>query len=158
MHALTIRQPYAGAIFQLGKSVENRTDRRGMETARRVFTHRGTLAIHTSARLDGPAAFREVEQLAGRPVPTLGLPGQSPAWAVGQIIGVVNVVGVHTAAACYDQARDRLCSPWAHPDAAHIQLHPQTRLLRTPIDAKGRLGLWAITDPSVRAEIRRQLA
>lgn len=73
MRALTVRQPWAGAIFELGKDVENRswtTPYRGA-----VLIHAGSAMWGTNKPLD--KALRE-----------------GTAWSAGAIIGVVELVDV----------------------------------------------------------------
>jgi hypothetical protein len=71
MKCLSVQQPWANAIFFLGKDVENRswpTD------------YRGSLLIHTGKRVDGEALRKYGN--AGGPLVT------------GAIIGLVNLVGI----------------------------------------------------------------
>jgi hypothetical protein len=73
MKTLTIRQPWAGAIFELGKDVENRTW---------STPYRGPMLIHAGSALFG----------TGKRIGDLRH-GQT-AWAAGAIIGVVHLVDV----------------------------------------------------------------
>lgn len=79
MKALSIRQPWASAIVQLGKNVENRTW---------YTSHRGPILIHAGKTMsrEDQAAFEEVALAAGvkfRPLQTLPL---------GCIIGQADIV------------------------------------------------------------------
>ncbi|WP_372733588.1 hypothetical protein [Nocardioides sp.] len=153
MKAISIQQPWAYAILRLGKNVENRTNKRGQDAARKQFAHTGPLLIHTSSRLAGLDATRDVQRVSGQPLPELN--GSDPATHLGAVVGIVTVHTVHTADSC-STARDGCCSPWAQPDAAHLML-TQPRVLAHPIYLPGRLGLWPIDDPLVLAQIAREL-
>lgn len=143
MKALTVRQPYGWAIFH-GKDVENR---------RQKFTHRGRLLIHTGQHLAPAAAMEFVNHLADEPLPQLGLPGEPTETALGAIIGVVAVLGVHGLDAC-----GGTCSPWAEKTApAHLRLG-NPRVFRLPIPAFGRLGIWEVLDPEVDRAVRKELS
>lgn len=154
MRVITIQQPWAYAILRLGKDVENRADRRGAEYARKRWAHTGQWLIHTSTRLAGVDAVRDIERITGQPLPAMG--GSDPATALGAVVGIVTVPMVHTATAC-ESARDGACSVWAQPDAAHLML-TRPRTLAHPIYLPGRLGPWTIDDALVLAAISRELA
>ena len=68
MRALTIKQPWAGAIFERGKDVENRSW---------ATSYRGPLIIHAGARYDNAATVRM---------------GVSSVWDTSAIIGIVELV------------------------------------------------------------------
>lgn len=160
MRALTVRQPYAWAIFH-GKDVENRTQ---------AWSYRGPLAIHAGARWSdrGGRDLRVAKACASSwPIPPCGDMLDSTARSIarhglepslypssialaGAIIGVVDLVDVHSADWCWEP--EGLCSPWAEAsydehdggvrhDVVHLVL-ANPRPLATPIPAKGRLGLW----------------
>ncbi|MCU1677701.1 MAG: hypothetical protein JWM93_2459 [Frankiales bacterium] len=122
--ALTVRQPWAWAIF-FGKDVENRSRR----------THyRGPLLIHAGLAWD-ETAFYPIGH--GWVAPRANCP-------LGVILGTVDVVGCHDDAWCWTP--DGFCSPWAQGDGGtgdtfHWEL-ANPRPLPTPIPCKGRLGLW----------------
>lgn len=132
--ALTIRQPWAAAVF-LGsdaKDVENRSSR---------TRHTGLLAIHAGLRWD-PAGQAEVMRIAGRMYVTA--PG-------GYVLGVVQVTG------CHDAAPGCCTSPWAQLDAKfHITIAEPVKLLK-PVPCPGALGWWNVP-VDVEAEVRHQLA
>jgi hypothetical protein len=69
--AITVRQPWANAIF-LGKDVENRS---------RYFSHRGHLLIHAATRIDESAL--DDPRIVALP---------SNELILGQLIGVVTVL------------------------------------------------------------------
>lgn len=123
MRALTVKQPWAGAIFSRGKNIENRS----------WSTHyRGPLLIHAGARFDREA----IEMIR----PALG-----EEWGRGRIIGCVDLVD------CVRGHR----SKWADKGSWHWILK-NARALKSPVIAKGKLGLW-IPDDSILSIIRRQL-
>lgn len=141
MKALTLRQPWAGAVMMMGKDVENRSQ---------LWTHRGPLLIHAGGHLATAAEFDDVRRISGQPVPILGLPGGAPAWEMGAIVGVVDLTDAHRASDC-----DRyggLCSRWAQPGKVHLQL-ANPRQLRRPVPCPGRQGLWTPSD-DVLAEVQ----
>jgi len=123
--ALTIRQPWAWAIFNAGKYVENRS---------RPTKHRGPLAIHVSRRfvtgeiLDSAACMRTTMGPSDIEMTVAMLKNQ-----LGCIIGIVDVV-------------DCVCdsaSPWAIPGQWHWVLRNPRRVRPVPI--VGRLGLFDYT-------------
>lgn len=124
MFALSIRQPYAGALAAGWKDTENRT---------RMLSLRGRFLIHAAGQLhsSGQHAFDEVEHLAGQKVPLLGAPGQATEWTLGAIIGVAELRSAH-------RGCDGSCSPWAHPGFVHHQV-VNARPLRLPVQCPGRL-------------------
>lgn len=141
--SLTIRQPWAGAIFAAAnpKDVENR---------RQAFTHRGPLLIHAGQQLAAPEAFAFVEQTTGVRLPVLGVPGAGTEWAVGAVVGVVNLASVHHWRDCRGS-----CSPWAQSDAVHLVL-TDPQVLQRPVLAYGRQGMWTPDDDLI-ADVRKRL-
>lgn len=159
MKVITVRQPWAWAIIHGGKDVENRT--RNI-----VGSYRGTLGIHVSKT----PACKIGETVAGADVEferdrggylarseRFARPYRLPVDMPGQIIGTVEVVGVHSASVidgCGRLAHDcpehgtcrHHCSPWGEGPAPtgwyqHIML-ANPKPFDEPIPAKGRLGLW----------------
>jgi hypothetical protein len=158
--ALTVQQPWAWAIVHGGKDVENRTQ---------AWSYRGPLAIHAGTRWSERGgrsglvwdALRDRYGWPTGPVTARDdrRPGFDAIRPLGAIIGVVDLVDVHTAepeiendsgsgvwaSACCE-------SPWGEQayeehggrtrrDIVHLVLeHP--RPLAEPIPCKGRLGLW----------------
>lgn len=156
MNVITIQQPWAWAICMAGKSPENRSDRRGEAVAVRTWSAAvGPVLIHTSQRDAGEEAMRVVRHFSPVDPGYPGRPGRPTEWEYGAVIAVARVAGVHAASSCYDPASGRYCTPWAEPNAAHLDL-ADVRKLHRPVEAKGRLGLWQITDSTVLAQIRRQ--
>lgn len=128
MKALTVRQPWAGAIVHQTKLVENRTWKLPEK-------HVGArILIHAGAKPDKWATVYG---------PNLDV--------YGAIVGVVTVTGCHF-------ARDLnvCCSYWAENGVYHWEL-ADVVALPEPVPAKGRLGFWTPTD-DVLAAVEAQLA
>jgi len=158
--ALTVRQPYAAAIVTLGKNVENRP---------KYTKHRGRFAVHASTTPAHDTAFTQVETITGKTLPNLGAPRLGPAYRMGAVIGVVDLVDVHTEDDCRGA-----CSPWAlratdicaqcvrgrcateHAPCWHWELTNPVPL-RVPVPMSGQLGLWNVSAHQ-EASITRQLA
>ena len=152
MRVLTVRQPWAWAIIHRGKDVENRV--------RSLGPYRGPVAIHAGlmgASFD--AAHPDLWPFDERHV-------------TGRVIGVVDLVGEHSASVidgcgrmvhdCHEHGTCRHhCSPWALGPAPkggwyhHLEL-ANPRPLARPIPARGRLGLWR-PDADLEAAIREQI-
>ena len=150
MRILTVRQPWAWAIIHGGKNVENRTQR---------WSYRGPLAIHAGQRWSYRGGFSplviDAARRAGlgdwaahdgqgilRPSAPLSLPA-------GAIIGVVDLVDIHTAEqGCCDSpwAEYLPPDPWATPPrrVTHLVLTNQRPV--EPIPCRGALGLWTVPD------------
>ena len=131
MKALSIRQPWTGAVALGWKPVENRS---------RMISHRGLVLIHAAQQLATDyASVEDTFRAAGREVPSLGMPGESPAWAFGAIVGVVDLTAAH-------RGCDGSCAPgWAIPGQVHHMLK-EPMLLRKPVPCPGRLGVWTPDD------------
>jgi hypothetical protein len=141
VRALTIRQPWAGSFFaeRNPKNVENRPF---------ASQYRGPVMIHAGQRLASePTAMSTVTRLLGGE-PQIGAPRGGVQWALGQVIGVAELVSIHPVEECGGK-----CSPWALPARAHW-CFAKARLLRRPVPAFGKLGLWTPDDELV-AEVRR---
>lgn len=161
MRVLTVRQPWAWAIVHGGKDVENRTQ---------AWSYRGPLAIHAGARLSERGCMIVPELLAEtRGCQVAEYLGEELVY--GAVIGVVDLVDVHTAIVygTRDSVAELDCceSPWAETgytehggrqrrDIVHLEL-ANPRPLATPIPAKGRLGLWT-PDADILAHIREQVS
>lgn len=148
MRALTVRQPWAWAIFH-GKDVENRT--------RNVAgSYRGPLAIHAGLTVDrhdigSENIVRAWDDAYGWDVRKGGL------FETGILMGVVDLVDVHP-------ETPRCCeSPWAErvtyyddDPVQHLVLdnpRPFGYLGDSPIRAKGRLGLWTPSYADIAAAV-----
>lgn len=139
MKALSVRQPWAGAILTRGKSPENRS---------KPTKHRGPLLIHAPQTVEGSWAFDAVAEFShGQEVPVLGAPRAGVAWEVGALVGVVDVVGCHPASSC--DTGDGLCTLWAQAGQFHWEL-ADPRTFVKPIWCMGRLGLWTPDDHTMR--------
>lgn len=122
MRFLTVRQPWASAIFDLGKNVENRTW---------PTVLRGRIGIHAGLALD---------RLGIRMIGTKHVNRND----LGVILGTVQLIGCHEAT-----GPECLCSgnPWAFwpsaevPRIFHLMLAEQ-RALVTPFHAVGKLQFW----------------
>jgi hypothetical protein len=116
MKALTIRQPWAGAIAHQTKRVENRTWKlpAKYEGAR--------ILIHAGAQLDRDA------QVYG---PHLGVYGA--------------VVAVATITDCHFSVAGTCCGPWGFERSYHWRL-ADVITLPEPVAAKGALGFWTPSD------------
>ena len=132
MNILTVRQPWAYAIFHLNKDIENRPRR----------THvRERIAIHTSATMTAReyADAREFIQARG-----LGTLPAEPYLFCGVIIGTVEIVD------CVERSE----SPWFTGKYGYVLRN--ARRFGVPIPAKGRLGFWQ-SDTLMQLAITRQL-
>ncbi|UOQ58115.1 ASCH domain-containing protein [Leucobacter allii] len=129
MRILTVRQPWAWAIIHGGKDVENRVRNIAGD-------YRGLVAIHAGmANFEkGNAAARLHKQLHGTDTPT--------EIVFGAILGVVDLVDVHTASECAEMTFQgyAFCSSWAEADAHHLVLE-NPRPLASLVPFKGALGL-----------------
>lgn len=136
MRALSIRQPWAGAIMWFGKDVENRTW---------PMNYRGPILIHASLYEPDWHDF-----LAVRDIATVPVEWDDTRRALGVILGTVEVTGCHHAADCGGRdwqdgrrLRWRCCSPWGMPGQHHITL-ANPRPLPEPVPCRGALGLWRL--------------
>lgn len=154
MKALTIQHPWAFAIAEGFKTVENRT------WARR---YRGPVAIHAGQQYDNTAvlvrrdraAAVRLDELGGRSnfwaadtrIPSKLFPAPPTSLAHNAIIAVAQLTDIHICGG--------VCSPWAEPDVHHWVLEDVVQL-PAPVVSKGRLGLWNPTDDLMTA-VREQL-
>lgn len=118
MRAITLRQPWAWAVAEAGKDVENRV--------RNIAgSYRGPLAIH--------AGLGWVEEA---PLPS-GVERPTRAdLAFGAVVAVAVLHGVHAADEC-----GLRCSAWAMQGHHHLEFG-QVQRLGAPVAARGALGLW----------------
>jgi hypothetical protein len=145
LRALSIRQPYTGAIAYGDKRRENRS----MPTR-----YRGLLALHAARAVEwgAPAAAWLACGL------TPYLPGDPrKAWAdaldLGAVIGVAELAGCHHADECLKGAFG-FCSPWSMAGQFHWELSGVRSLC--PVPRKGALGLWRLpadVEQAVRAQL-----
>lgn len=150
MRILTVRNPWAWAIIHGRKNIENR--------ARNIAgTYRGPVAVHVGLEYDDAWSSQPMLDAMQR----LSAGDERP-WRehFGQIIGVVDLVGVHTADDI-KQTRDLLglwptCSPWAERRGVHLEL-ANPRPLPSPVTYRGALSL-RLLDPLTTAHIEELLA
>lgn len=162
MRILTVRQPWAWAIIHGGKNVENRV--RNIAGG-----YRGPVAIHAGLQTEkagqawavAAAAGMNTDRYDGDPIHR------------GHIIGVVDLVDVHSASViggCGRMQNDcdehpngcrHHCSPWAMgpaPEGWYQHLvFENPRALDQPIPYKGALGLRRLDDDMI-ARINRELS
>lgn len=129
MKALTVRQPWAGAIAHQTKRVENRTWKlpAKYEGAR--------ILIHAGARPDRDA------QVYGDHLDVYSA-----------IVAVATITGCH-----YDNGNQVCCSYWAQPGLYHWTL-ADVVALPEPVPAKGALGFWTPGDDILTAALRQDTA
>ncbi|MFF7550901.1 hypothetical protein ACFZCU_45965 [Streptomyces canus] len=138
---LTIKQPWAFAIAEGFKTVENRSRR---------TNYRGTLLIHAGRAANDAvnvvsysrdAAIR-FQELGGRSnywdarehLPSRIVPPPPTAMALSAVIATAQLVGCHEAA-------DGCCAPWGFPHCWHWEL-ADVQPLQRAIAKTGALGLW----------------
>lgn len=126
MKALTIRQPWAGAIAHQTKRVENRTWKLPVK-------HEGArILIHAGAQRDKFATV------------------------YGDHLDVYSaIVAIATITGCHWAETGRLCGPWSEPDAYHWTL-ADVAALPEPVPAKGMLGFWTPDEDTVNAVLRQE--
>ncbi|MFD3336035.1 hypothetical protein ACFWV1_25825 [Streptomyces sp. NPDC058700] len=112
MRALTVRQPWAGAIAHLAKRVENRTWKLPAKH------HGARILLHAAAQLDKNATVYG---------PQLGV--------YGAIVGAITLTG------CHWSDDGTCCGPWGFASSYHWTLD-QVEALDEPVPCKGALGFW----------------
>ena len=137
LRCITIRLPWAAAIADGAKTIENRT---------RYTKYRGTVGIHASktrATVTGHPAL--VDWLTSRT-------GSHPERQAtpGAILAVADLVDCHPAHPWI------CCGPWSDPGGYHI-MFDNIRALPAPVPARGSLVLpWTASD-DVAAAVWAQL-
>lgn len=140
MKALTIRQPWAFAIAEGFKTVENRS-RRTRYTGPLLIHAGKAFEDHVSiVRYSSDAATR-LDQLGGRSnfwdartlVPSKLVPAPPTSLALSAVIAVADLTGCHFNEDC--------CAPWGTTGRWHWEL-ANVRLLPAPVACPGVLGLW----------------
>jgi hypothetical protein len=149
IRALTLRQPWAAAVAELGKRIENRTWRL---PAGWLWIHAGARSGWDKTGTSHPAlgaAWRD-RHGAGAPVdPDGGL------IAFSAVVALIRVTGAHHAADCA-RSPGPLCDPWAAAGQVHNTLE-LAAVLPEPVHADGRQKLWLLP-PSAESACRAQLA
>jgi len=130
MKALSIRQPWAFAIFRLGKDIENRT----WATA-----HRGLLVIHAASRVAENAPVKIYDQWEKAQAR-----GDCAA-RFGALIGFVEIVGLNRAEQQLMDGKQR--SLWGQPNGWHWLLK-NPHLLAHPIPYRGHQHLFDVEMPA----------
>jgi ASCH domain len=140
LFALTVRQPFAWAIAEGGKTVENRAWRTTMEPG-------GLFAIHSAMQAGDP--YQVPAFLRDRDA--------SPSAALGAVVAVVRLEGIHKALSGPGCTEGCPCSPWAimKPGMRHWVL-ADSRPLARPVPCGGKLGLWRLPEDIEKA-VREQL-
>lgn len=139
MKALTVKQPFAGAIVGGVKLCENRTW---------LTHHRGPLVIHSAkSEDDGEMQAALAGLLPWEPGHARLLLEDGPhPWAQpqsrGLLLGVVDLVDVHRWDDCRDDDR---CGVWGHRRGYHWELAHARPFLR-PREWRGAQGLWTLDD------------
>lgn len=149
IRALTLRQPWALAVAELGKRIENRTWRL---PAGYLWIHAGARSGWDKAGLSHPAlgAAWRGRHAAGAPAgPDSGL------ITFSAVVALVRVTGAHHAADCA-RSPGPLCDPWAADGQVHNTLE-LAAVLPEPVPADGRQKLWLLP-PSAESACRAQLA
>lgn len=151
IRGLTIKQPWAFAIAEGFKTVENRSRR---------TNYRGQLLIHAGQNLDKSvpivrysrdAAIR-LDELGGSCnfwdartyIPSRIIKAPPTSMALSSVIAIARVVGCHEAA-------DGCCAPWGFPGYWRWEL-ANIRALERAVPKAGALGLWK-PDPDLLADV-----
>jgi hypothetical protein len=159
LRVLSVRQPYAFAIAEGFKPIENRTRR----------THyRGEIFLHAPKTLEKGVSIVRYSRDAARRLDELG--GQLNFWdaiaacpsrfytppttlALSAVIGTARITGCHQAGDGCGPA----CTVWGQPDAWHWEL-ADARPLTAAVPKKGALGLWKPTPGLVQSVHARRPA
>lgn len=128
LRALTVRQPWAWALIQGYKDIENRS----WQTKKR-----GWILLHAGTAKPASEALATVAELAGRSMPL-----SNPS---GAIIGAIKISRIHPYETCHGE-----CSPWAEQDSWHWEMRAPVRLA-TPVPARGALNLWRPAEKTMAA-------
>jgi len=142
MRVLTVRQPWARALFR-GKSVENRSRNIAGD-------YRGPVAIHAAKTYGSYAEFHTAAKFIARN--TGQLPPMVTPRGLGVILGVADLVDAHPfslrTCGIFDETSEHPhagCSPWAFTDGWHL-VFENPRELAEQIPFKGALGLRHLDD------------
>lgn len=146
MKALTVKQPWAWAIINGGKNVENRS---------KPTKYRGNLYIHGglgyAKEAEESQAMQEAWINAAQALPRergyMGpLRQKSLFLDYGFVIGTVDVIDCHADSECLGWAEDgSMCSGWAMEGYYHWVL-ASPRPLACPFPETGKLGIWNMAD------------
>lgn len=143
IRGLTVKQPWAFAIAEGFKPIENRTRR---------TNHRGEIYLHTSKALQRGVSIVRYSRDAAIRLDELGgwanfwnaleaIPSRfakpHPTLACSAVIATARITGCHYAG---DGCRDD-CKAWGEPDRWHWEIS-DARALTTAVATNGALGLW----------------
>lgn len=140
VRGLTIKQPWAFAIAEGFKTVENRSRRTNYRG--RLLIHAGLAVDHTVpiVRYSRDAAIR-FDELGGplnfwdaRTIVPSAFYKPQPTLSLAAVIATARLAGCH-------EAIDGCCAPWGFPDQWHWELADIQPLERVVAKA-GALGLW----------------
>ena len=128
MKALSIRQPWAWAIFNAGKDVENRNWQCKL---------RGRVVVHAAKAMTRPEFmnFQDVVSLMTPQPPIHGR--QADELVFGALIGTVEIVDCVTSST----------SPWFFGEFGFVLREP--RLFQQPIPWRGSLGFFNVPDAAL---------
>jgi hypothetical protein len=149
IRALTLRQPWALAVAELGKRIENRTWRL---PAGYLWIHAGARSGWDRTGLSHPAlgaAWRDRHGAGATAGPDSGL------ITFSAVVALVRVTGAHHAADC-GRSPGLLCDPWAAAGQVHNTLE-LAAVLPELVPADGQQKLWLLP-PSAESACRAQLA
>jgi hypothetical protein len=135
INCLSVKNPWAYAIINLGKDIENRM---------RATSYRGVLYIHSS-RISDPNGISRVLQIGnslGRIYNDLTI--EEMMANNGYILGCVDLYDCRKAIGT--------SNPWGEPNCVHWLLR-NSAPLRKPIPAVGKLGVWKWEVPERWEEI-----
>lgn len=136
--ALTLHQPWAHAITNYGKRVENRSWPPPEST--------DVILIHAGCSWDWAARDTFAR---------LGLRGPTPGHrSTGVIVAVARLA--HVCGAGPTRAQFCSCGPWAVPGQYHWRLADEVHVLGKPVPARGRQRLWR-PDPATLHAVAREL-
>ncbi|KQR02500.1 hypothetical protein ASF72_10730 [Arthrobacter sp. Leaf141] len=127
--ALTIRNPWAWAIINGGKDIENRSWH---------TSYRGPLYIH--AGLAEPTERDLADGLITHALAVAAAANVDAAFRPGYILGTADLQSIHHARDCQAN-HPTMCSGWALPGQYHWVL-TNPRPLSCPFPETGKQGLW----------------
>jgi hypothetical protein len=131
MRALSVIQPWAHCIIRKGKNVENRPK----------ITHmRGTIAIHSSAKID-QERFDILKE-------NYGIKLSSDDVSFGTIIGFADVVDVVT-----KRTLTKKTQKWFVGKYGYVLKN--IVILNNPVPVKGALGFWRLRGKSLNACLKQ---
>jgi hypothetical protein len=138
INCLSVKNPWAYAILNLDKNIENRT---------RSTAYRGRLYIHSSIMPD-PNGITRVLQIGsslGRIYNDLTI--EEMMANNGYILGYADLYDCKNI-----KSIEPSSNPWGEPNCVHWLLRNPVRLVK-PIPAKGQLGVWKWEVPERWEEI-----